>query len=248
MKRLHIVIVLLILLCTASTSGAAEEIGLQSVSSDGLIRIEAGSSWLHDFPLFLWFKQKNRPQFAVWIEDAEGNYIETLYVTKKAATEGWIFNGGNRRKEALPYWAHRRGTLYSDGIMLPTKDNPLPDTLTSATPKGSASLSVEMPKDRNSIVLAAEFNHSIDFNDAFPIDAVEGTPAYSGGKMGSGQPSLVYRAGIDLSDAGSGKEVVLELAGHSSADGNTANLFTDLSGLTTALDIVSSVVFVWTPK
>ena len=46
-----------------------------------------------------------------------------------------VGQGGNRRKEALPYWCHRRGVVYDDGLYLPTKSQPLVDGMTGATPR-----------------------------------------------------------------------------------------------------------------
>ncbi len=220
-----------------------ETIELQT-GSDAEIRITVGDSWLHDFPLFLWFKTKNSPQFAVWIEDESGNYLDTVYVTKKVATEGWVFNSGNRRSEALPFWSHSRGEVYSDGLLLPTKDDPLPDAVTSATPKGSSILPVSLPSGTDRFIIYAEFNHSVDFNDFYPEDAAEGDSGYSGGEMGSGQPSVIYRAVLDSASLEPGGEVIFELAGHGSADGSSGNLYPDISNLTTASNIVSSVIFV----
>lgn len=38
------------------------------------VSIGAGTNW----------KEKREPQIAVWLEDADGNYIRTLYVTSRA--------------------------------------------------------------------------------------------------------------------------------------------------------------------
>ena len=45
------------------------------------VSITAGENW----------KGKHTPQFAIWLEDTEGNYITTLYVTDKASRKSWIF-------------------------------------------------------------------------------------------------------------------------------------------------------------
>ena len=58
--------------------------------------------------LFLCIKKKNPPQIAIWIEDADGQYLGTLYASKKIATQSWASAGGNRRKETLPYWCYRQ--------------------------------------------------------------------------------------------------------------------------------------------
>ena len=115
---------------------------LSFTQGDVKIDIEAGDGWLHDFPLFLGLTKKNPPQFAVWIEDTEGRYLSTVFVTYKIATEGWLSNNGNRRKEALPYWCYQRGCVYEDGLLLPTKENPLVDGITGATPKASKTIRV----------------------------------------------------------------------------------------------------------
>ena len=41
-------------------------------------------------------------QFVVWIEDAQGNYIKTLYATRWAATGGW-----KKRPAAIPVWVSK---------------------------------------------------------------------------------------------------------------------------------------------
>ena len=58
-------------------------------SNDLKISIEKGEEWLHNFPLFLGINIKNPPQIAIWTEDMEGNYLSTVYVTHKIATQSW---------------------------------------------------------------------------------------------------------------------------------------------------------------
>ena len=53
--------------------------------NDLKITLEKGESWLHDFPLFLGINKKNPPQIAIWLEDRDGNYLSTVYVTHKLA-------------------------------------------------------------------------------------------------------------------------------------------------------------------
>ena len=67
-------------------------------------------------------------------------------------------------------------------------------------------------------VVKIEINHSTDFNEFDPASAREGDANYSGGKMGSGQPAVVYATTVDLS---SGQhEFPAALIGHSSPDGS----------------------------
>ncbi len=210
------------------------------------ISIEQGSEWLHDFQLFWFIKKKNAPQIAIWTEDTEGNFLSTIYVTEKLAKQSWIAAGGNRRKESLPAWSHAQGREYADGLYLPTKKEPLPDALTGATPKGSFTTSVQMNEEMKQFLIKCEFNHSTDFNEHYPKEAKEGDANYSGGKMGSGQPAIVYQIKVDLTNGQ--REFKGELIGHSSPDGSDGNIYSDTSKLTTALDIVKGITAHFQPE
>lgn len=207
--------------------------------NDLKISVETGENWLHDFPLFLGLKTKNPPQFVIWITDLDTNYIGTVFCTRKIAREGWIMNKGNRRKEALPFWAYNRGIQEADGLYLPTKENPLMDAVTGATPKENCTMRMQ-PHGISHFLLFAEFNHSTDFNDAYPKNAGEGTWGYSGGKEGGGQPALIYWAEIDLSS--SEEQWIFKLIGHSSPDGTDGNLYENMEGIDSALSIVKRIV------
>ena len=203
---------------------------------DVQVRIEQGEEWLHDFPLFLGIKLKNPPQMAVWQEDLEGNYLSTIYVTHKAATQSWQGAGGNRRKESLPHWAYAHGVQYKDGLYLPTKDKPLTDGISGATPRGSFEVKLAPANLLKQFVIKVEINHSADFNESYPKTAKEGDANYSGE---SGQPALIYSAEVDISSGRQSYEAVL--TGHSNPDGNSGDIYEDLSGVTTAVHIVKRI-------
>ncbi len=208
-------------------------------AGDLCVNIEAGDGWLHDYPLFLGIKKKNPPQIAAWLEDTDGRYLGTLYASKKIATQGWASSGGNRRKEALPYWCHRRGVVYEDGLYLPTKSQPLVDGMTGATPRADFNVRLKEKTGLRHFYVMVEVNHSIDFNDRYSDDKREGEPDYSGGPEGSGQPALVYRVDVNLDSASTSFDAVL--IGHSSADGSDGKLYNDLYGITSALTIVKLI-------
>lgn len=203
------------------------------------VSVEQGSEWLHTFPIFWFIKKKNSPQIAIWTEDLGGNYLSTIYVSEKLAKQSWTAAGGNRRKESLPCWSFAQGKQYADGLYLPTKDEPLPDAITGATPKGSFTTNIQIGEDVKQFVIKCEFNHSVDFNENYPKDAKERDVNYSGGRLGSGQPAIVYRTVVDLSNGQTGFNG--ELIGHSSPDGSDGNIYPDTSKLTTALDIVKGI-------
>ena len=201
--------------------------------------VEKGDAWLHDFPLFMGITKKNPPQLAIWIEDLKGDYLSTVYVTHKIATQSWQAAGGNRRKEALPHWCHVRGVCYADGLYLPTKKEPLTDGISGATPQGGFEVKLCPVSELTQFVVKVEVNHSTDFNDTYPAAAREGEPNYSGGRHGSGQPAVVYAATIDLTSGEREFEAVL--LGHSSPDGSVGEVYSDISDLTTALRIVKRI-------
>lgn len=189
----------------------------------------------------------NYPSFAVWAEDLEGSYIETLYVTRFVSTG--MFNHGElrpgqwsdqpgpvRRPTTLPYWAHKRGVRASDGLFVPSPDNPVPDALTSATPKGSFNLLTALSRERTGkFRILLEINQAWDSNSFWTNSKFPDDLNYAG----SLQPSLVYAAIVDPADTES--TVFLNPIGHGHPSGLTGQLFTDLTNLTTAKEIIHSV-------
>jgi hypothetical protein len=208
----------------------------QTLSTGSLeAHVGAGEDWLHQYSAF----QKNPPQFALWVETEGGEYVKTLYATRKVATQGWAFANGNRRKESLPYWAHRRGVVYPDGLYLPTKAEPLTDAVSGATPHAGLNLRFDAPEGQSRFYLYLEINQSTDFNAAYSKDAAVGSAAYSGGAEGSGQPALVYRVLVDLATENPGG--TYELVGHASPDGADGSLNSDVNGIDSALKILGGL-------
>jgi len=217
---------------------------LEYGQGDLKIYVEQGEHWLHDFPLFMGIKKKNAPQIAIWTEDLQGNYLSTVYVTYKVATQSWQGNKGNPRKEALPHWRWSKALSDIDGNSGATSKGgieikPLTDGFSGATPHGSFDVKLRPNDAFKRFVIKIELNHSTDFNDYYPESAKEGEPNYSGGKEGSGQPAVVYAAEIDLSSNATSFEAIL--IGHSAPDGNSGKISVDTSKLTTALHIVKHI-------
>ncbi len=189
-------------------------------------------------------KAHNHPLMAIWIEDMEGAYIQTLYVAKSIA-KGYYRHGDKstgrwkpgplRRPATLPYWAHKRGVKEADGLFIPTKDTPMPDAITGPTPKGDFVLNTRTDDVLKQFKVLFEINQSWDWNaywhnNKFPDDEDYKT---------SSQPALIYQTIIDIEKP---KEVYdLEVIGHSHYAGRSGALFTDLSTITTALDITQSI-------
>jgi len=229
MKYWFYITVTLLAFTLVSCSSAGET----AQQGDYLLTVNPGEEWLHQYSTFI----KNPPQYAIWMEDASGTYLGSLFVTRKIATEGWIFNGENRRVEALPVWSHRRNITDGAGFLVPSKEKPLADGITGATPKREQELLLRPTDKDGSFWLYLEINHSTDFNGSWPEDASPEDENWSGGEGGSGQPSLVYRCFVDPASAGSWS---MTLIGHGSPDGSDGGIYPDISSLTTALRILES--------
>lgn len=189
----------------------------------------------------------NHPSLAVWVEDMEGNYIETLYVTMYVAkgTYGhgelkpgeWSNQPGTARRPAtLPYWAHKRGIKASDGLYIPSPENPVPDALSSPTPKGNFNLNTLLTASKSGkFRILLEINQAWDSNKFWTNNKFPGDLNY----YGSLQPSLVYAATLNSSEPG--EAVYLNPVGHGHPSGADGKLYTDLTTFTTAKEIIHSV-------
>lgn len=77
------------------------------------------------------------PQIAIWIEDADGTFVDTIMVTRLVGTFGLGNRPGRsdfgvghlwpygRREHVLPVWAHRRGATYDRMVFQDCRENSL---------------------------------------------------------------------------------------------------------------------------
>ena len=184
-------------------------------------------------------KPSHTPTLAIWVEDAQGNYLQDLYVSRKLAQEKFINFENKRRPEALPVWSHRRGVKAADGLFVPDQDNPIADGMTGATPTTSWILQSKLPPSADSIRIFMEINQSFDWNSFYHPAAFPDDPIYSGpGKVG--QPALIYGTKIiSLKEAGIEQMQLLGRGHHSGQDGD---IHLDLAQMTTALEMVDRVL------
>jgi len=185
------------------------------------------------------------PLMAAWLEDADGNYIQTLYVPVSVATgvfkygkqekNRWL-SAAKRAPQTLPYWAHKRGNKASDGLFMPEPANPVPDAYTGATPLQGFLLHTradnELP-DRFKVLF--EINQNWDWNEYWTNNKYPDDENY---KM-SCQPAIVYETLIDMTNRQ--QSYTMKAIGHSHYSGRTGELFTDLSTITSALEIADSI-------
>ncbi|HMA62757.1 MAG TPA: hypothetical protein VKP78_08925 [bacterium] len=195
---------------------------------------------------FDWGKAFNHPTFAVWIEKLDGTFLKTLYATRSMSTGNWPYakvdaykwkpeTGHRIRPAALPYWFHKRSKISGEPA-IPTHEDPLPDAITGATPKTDFKLQTNISEDvPKSFWIFVEINQTWDWNDYWTNNKYPDNADYKS----SSQPALVYAVRIDLNK--DIEEYYLNPIGHSHYSGKDGNLYTDLSTITSALDIAKTI-------
>ena len=185
------------------------------------VHLEKGPYWYHE----IFYVAKLSPQFAIWFEDLEGNYIGTFYVTGKfyQCTHEATDKAPNRI-EALPVWWHKQNKA------------PLTDTITAATPKQRLYLDNKITDVPSKFIVKMEINNSFDYNAHYTIDGVNGSIIAAIG----GQPAIIYSAVVDLNAVQ--KEYELYISGQSSYDGHNGEISPNIDNLTTAREIVNRII------
>jgi hypothetical protein len=190
-------------------------------------------------------KSHNHPTFALWLADANGRYIETLFVTRSIG-QG-VFNYGDktgdqwkpgavRRPAALPVWSHARGIKAADGLYIPDEGTRLPDAVSGATPKGSFELIAGSNlKAGETYKLRFEINQTWDWNNFWTNNKYPDDINYKT----SCQPSLVYEAEFKAGKNPEALELKPYGIGHYS--GKDGEIYPDINTLTTATAIASSI-------
>lgn len=186
------------------------------------------------------------PLLAVWIENEAGKYIQTLYVPNTVATgvfkfgkqeKGKWISSVKRTPQTLPYWAHKRGIIASDGLYMPEQVNELTDSYSGASPVNGFILNTRADRELPSVYrILVEINQNWDWNEYWTNDKFPDDENY---KM-SCQPALIYEVLIDKSSIE--KRYLMKPIGHSHYSGKTGELFPDLSTITTALNIADSII------
>jgi hypothetical protein len=230
-----------------------------------VLNVKDGKNWRHSFRVMLVAKVVTEPQMAFWLEDTAGNFVATIYVTHRAATDDWRASfGGDKSKvrvpSALPVWRskHKSGgvvpasTCTDCHARRAAEDKSTGgveslDAITGATPPSGFTHEWVVPAGVKPgvYVLKAEINQARDFTDVYRADLPESDPNFSGGKAGSGQPSLVWQGTIDL--GGGAALSTLKPVGHGNPAGANGEVSADLSTLTTALSIVETIKVSYIP-
>lgn len=234
-KFANILGLLLIVVLASCSSGRKGQVTEQEVE---MIFTKTGFSGIPIQVEFLKGSAHNHPLMAIWLEDLEGNYLETLYVSKSVGTgvfgHGKVTNGNWEpgpvsRPAALPYWWHKWGTL-------PTESNPVPDAITGPTPESDFILtSYADPSAPEKFRVMMEINQSWDWNEYWTNDKYPDNVNYKT----SSQPAIVYEAIVDLTEDDT--TYFMKAVGHSHFAGEDGQLYTDISTLTTARNIAGVI-------
>ena len=243
MKKIFIIILIGLIAASCSTGSLKKQVSEQ-VSKEDLTTNASGSGReiTVDFasgPSFYY------PLIAVWIEQLDSSYVQTLYVSKSVATG--IFRYGKQEKNAwvsapkrapqtLPYWSHKRGIVADDGLYVPDQKTRVPDAYSGA----SATLGFVLHTRSDSALpqkfrILLEVNQNWDWNEYWTNDKYPDDENYKY----SCQPALVYEAIIDMNSGNDSYE--MHPIGHSHYSGKDGKLYTDLSTITTALQIAGSI-------
>lgn len=187
-------------------------------------------------------KSFNHPTFVIWVEDMQGNFVKTLFITKSYASG--IFghemindsvwkktSGQSYQPAALPYWTNKKG-LINGQTLVPTPQNPYIDAYTGATPSSDFVFKTKNSKSEKYRVLV-EVNQTWDWNEFWTNNKYPESPAYKH----SAQPSIIYCVTIEPQQS----EFFLNPIGHGDPKGESGYLFTDLTTLTTAKEIFKSI-------
>ena len=172
------------------------------------------------------------PQLAIWIEDIETGSERTVFVTRRSGTGDWV--GKAECPAALPIW-FKVWQSEAGGDHLPRLKKGAADAVTGATATGEQfRWSFEVERGRR-FICWIEVNQSADFNAAFQ-EYDESSGRIDTHK--SGQPSLLYRVEV-LAKAGEIAQP--EIYGYAAFNAPTEEINRDLSGITTAKEILKSI-------
>ncbi len=205
--------------------------------------LPAASSGIIDF----YFQPNdNVTQFAIWVENAGGEYVGTVFLTNFIGRRGGgnrtaspdIDSGDGNRLSALPVWSFKRGVIDTTfGIINyyppASSKSAYPadiDAVSTATPNSSVqTITWQLPDlPPGMYTCRIEANKSFDFND------------YHNYSFYRGQPSTIWEMTIYIADAPF-SAVTLDYVGYGSIDGANGDLHVPDSTITTADDLLQDM-------
>jgi hypothetical protein len=185
----------------------------------------------------------NYPTYAIWIENMDGDYIKTLYITKSFASgifghemvgdTVWLkTSGASYQPAALPYWTHKKG-LINGKQLIPTPNHPFVDAYTGATVQGDFQFNTSTENMKEPFRILLEVNQPWDWNKYWTNGKYPNNEAYKH----SAQPSMVYAVTIAKNQS----QFYLNPVGHGDPKGESGKLYTNLTTMTSAKEIFKYV-------
>jgi len=185
----------------------------------------------------------NNPTYVIWMEDMDGNFLKTIFITKSYATgiyghkmtsdSTWSNEEGESiQAAALPYWTHKKGLI--DGKhLIPTPKHPYVDAYAGATPKSDFIFQTDDSSMEKPYRILLEVNQPWDFNKYWTNSKYIDNLQYKR----SAQPSVIYSVTVNTDES----EYFLNPIGHGDPIGENGKLYTNLSNLTTSKEIFKSI-------
>jgi len=181
-------------------------------------------------------------QTVVWIEDGDGNYIGTVFITNfmgrnRTDSLNIDYIAGNRWS-AFPIWAHKRNvidTTYGIDNLYPPSESQVSypadmDAVSGATPTtGIQTKTLELVD-----LEYGEYRCWIEVNHSFDNNTFHDYSYYRG------QPSLVWNLTINVGDSPD-SSMVLDYAGYGSPDGSNGDINDPDSTITTAVSLLAEM-------
>ncbi|MHC4330567.1 MAG: hypothetical protein ACYSWW_20870 [Planctomycetota bacterium] len=204
--------------------------GCRSLGTEQGERVALHFSLSLDPDIYKQSHYKKPPQFAIWLEDAAGAEIRTVWVTEKTGAGSW----GARivRPVSLPYWVNRwKKETSSSGA--PKPGNPAVDAVTGATPAQDLACETQVSAGSRWYYYI-EINVSGDYNDSFAAVSKDGKRD----KNGNGQPSIIYKGQITALPS---RRSTPQLVGRTDQFESVDRIIEDLEGISTAKEVFSKI-------
>jgi hypothetical protein len=179
MKKLLFVLLLstLVLICTRAQQNSSQTSQGQSAAelSFSFTRLSGSASI----------------QFAVWVEDAQGKFIKTLYATKYTANGGW-----KRRETSIPIWVRKSGLSNLTDAQI--------DAVTGATPRtGTLTYTWDGTDSKGAPVPAGEYFLFLEGTLRWENQVLYKAPIRFGSGAAAAEVSVEYKG-----DAGSDRSMI----------------------------------------
>jgi hypothetical protein len=119
-------------------------------------------------------------QFAVWIEDSQGQYIKTIYATRYTANGGW-----KQRETSIPQWVKKSSLSVMTKVQV--------DALTGATPRtGTLTYRWDGTDSKGAVLPVGNYVICLEGTLRWANQVLYRAPIRTGQGLASAEVSVVY--------------------------------------------------------